>query len=498
MVGATGTDAVFNAPYLDNSLVIWSADAIKGVETGRQQEISCAYYYDADMAPGEYKGSHYDGVMRNIRGNHVALVEKGRAGPDVIVGDAMPFDAEFNESDHPRDHGKFTSSGGVSNQGKFVQGGQKPHENKQSTADVPKLEAHFNELKSKAQAAKKEYQKHEKEFLATKKETPEFLKAKSNYTDAWSNMNDARLDLADAKKAAESKGKPAADSFNLTGDKTMSKTLSKKAVMAKGALLAVLTPMLAQDKQLDLTSILAGVGKKNWLEKKPGIITAIKPSLAKDADVQQLIDMLDRLDSEQPDDDNIGQDDDPKIEEICTMLRGKISDEDLQQIENMLRAKPVGQAVDEPSQTANAANADPKDATNKEKIPGQDVSVPGEGGAPDNATSKAAMDKAIKLACDKAAAEAETKTIARLRAIAEAEEVVRPYVGKLVAMDSAEAVYKAALGFLKVDISGVHPSAYKAVLTAQPRPGATIAKDSASHSASSDILDAFPNANRIK
>src|SRR6202012_2673760 len=30
----------------------------------------------------------YDGVMRDIVGNHVALVEEGRAGPDVMVGDS--------------------------------------------------------------------------------------------------------------------------------------------------------------------------------------------------------------------------------------------------------------------------------------------------------------------------------------------------------------------------------------------------------------------------
>lgn len=39
------------------------------------------------MTPGTYEGQPYDGRMTNIRGNHVALVEKGRAGPDVLVYD---------------------------------------------------------------------------------------------------------------------------------------------------------------------------------------------------------------------------------------------------------------------------------------------------------------------------------------------------------------------------------------------------------------------------
>lgn len=91
VVGATGTDAEFVAPFLRNSLVVWDAVAIAGIDTGDQRELSCAYRYDADMTPGVYENQPYDGVMRNIRGNHIALVEKGRAGPDVVVGDSDPF-----------------------------------------------------------------------------------------------------------------------------------------------------------------------------------------------------------------------------------------------------------------------------------------------------------------------------------------------------------------------------------------------------------------------
>ncbi len=87
IVGAIGTDTTFDAPYLKASLIVWDADAIARIESGEQRELSCGYRYDADMTPGTYEGQPYDGVMRNIRGNHVALVEKGRAGPDVLVGD---------------------------------------------------------------------------------------------------------------------------------------------------------------------------------------------------------------------------------------------------------------------------------------------------------------------------------------------------------------------------------------------------------------------------
>lgn len=87
-VGSTGTDAIYEHPYLLNSLVVWAQHAIDAVDSEDQKELSSAYRYDADMTPGSYEGESYDGVMRNIKANHVALVKEGRAGPDVVVGDS--------------------------------------------------------------------------------------------------------------------------------------------------------------------------------------------------------------------------------------------------------------------------------------------------------------------------------------------------------------------------------------------------------------------------
>lgn len=90
VVGCLGNDAAFKLPYLKNSLTVWDSSAIAGIETGEQRELSSSYRYVADMTPGEYEGVAYDGIMRDIVGNHVALVEEGRAGSDVLVGDSNP------------------------------------------------------------------------------------------------------------------------------------------------------------------------------------------------------------------------------------------------------------------------------------------------------------------------------------------------------------------------------------------------------------------------
>lgn len=94
-VGSTGTDCVFEAPYLKNSLSITDAEAIAAINDESARDISCAYRFTPDYTPGEYDAGdgskvHYDFIMRDILGNHVALVAEGRAGADVAVADSMP------------------------------------------------------------------------------------------------------------------------------------------------------------------------------------------------------------------------------------------------------------------------------------------------------------------------------------------------------------------------------------------------------------------------
>ncbi len=94
VVGSTGTDARYNHPYLQNSLVVWDQHAIDAIKNGSQRQISSAYHYVPVMQRGVYEGQPYDGIMTQIRGNHCALVEDGRAGADVVVADTA-FDDDL-------------------------------------------------------------------------------------------------------------------------------------------------------------------------------------------------------------------------------------------------------------------------------------------------------------------------------------------------------------------------------------------------------------------
>lgn len=87
-IGSTGTDACWDEPFLYNSLHFQDKKAIDRINDGSMRELSLAYRYDPDFTPGKTPdGEAYDFVMRNISANHVALVEEGRAGRDVLVLD---------------------------------------------------------------------------------------------------------------------------------------------------------------------------------------------------------------------------------------------------------------------------------------------------------------------------------------------------------------------------------------------------------------------------
>lgn len=87
-VGSTGDQAEFDGTYLSNSLHIQNEDACKRIRDGSMRQLSLAYYYDPDFdSSGEFEGKHYDFTMRNIRGQHLALVEEGRAGRSCLVED---------------------------------------------------------------------------------------------------------------------------------------------------------------------------------------------------------------------------------------------------------------------------------------------------------------------------------------------------------------------------------------------------------------------------
>ncbi|EOA2972616.1 DUF2213 domain-containing protein [Yersinia enterocolitica] len=97
-VGTTHSNCEFDGTYLTVGMSIWDNSAIAGIETEEQRELSASYKYVADMTPGTTpSGEVFDGVMRDLVGNHEALVENGRAGSDVLVADSLPLELKMSK-----------------------------------------------------------------------------------------------------------------------------------------------------------------------------------------------------------------------------------------------------------------------------------------------------------------------------------------------------------------------------------------------------------------
>lgn len=75
--------------YVKAVIIIKDADAIKKVESGKVQ-LSAGYTAEYDATPGTAPcGTEYEFIQRDIRINHVALVDAARAGPTARIFDTQ-------------------------------------------------------------------------------------------------------------------------------------------------------------------------------------------------------------------------------------------------------------------------------------------------------------------------------------------------------------------------------------------------------------------------
>lgn len=86
-VGWAGETVTKDGDHVKTVLTIAGADAIAKVKAGKV-ELSAGYDSDLEMKAGTTPaGEAYDGVMTNIRGNHIALVDAGRCGGSCRITD---------------------------------------------------------------------------------------------------------------------------------------------------------------------------------------------------------------------------------------------------------------------------------------------------------------------------------------------------------------------------------------------------------------------------
>jgi len=85
--GVIGQDIRFDGGILYGNVKVFSEALARKIASGKR-ELSCGYRCDFVPEDGVYRGERYQYVQRNVRGNHTALVDHGRRGPDVRVLDS--------------------------------------------------------------------------------------------------------------------------------------------------------------------------------------------------------------------------------------------------------------------------------------------------------------------------------------------------------------------------------------------------------------------------
>lgn len=389
VAGTIGTDVRFEAPYIVGTLTIWRKEDIDDVEAREKYELSSAYYYDADMSPGTSPdGLRYDGIMRNIRANHVALVEAGRAGPDVMVHDSAM------------------------------------------------------------------------EFPAMRTTLP-----------------------------------------------------SRHALQVRGALVGLLRPRLQAGVSLmALDAALADTHADTWARERPKVEARIKqvfgPKLATDATLDDLPAFLGVFDAEPDDDDDLEGEDEAMTEEEREAEKKARAEDRKRGMDAAARKsardsrrgardakrrgardKSLEEWVKEEEQEPEHRGSGDRKMTARD---GRRGYMAGDKWHPARDAKRGARDAETEeereererrekegqdKAMDAAINAAEQRVIARMRAVAQAREDVRPIIGQVApTVDTAAEIYRMALDHLKVDTTGVPPEAFPALLRAFPKPSSAGSK----------------------
>lgn len=93
--GVVGEDVYFKDGTLYGNIKVFSEKFARQIENGKK-ELSLGYRCSYEYNPGVWNGQKYDYIQRDLKGNHLALVEKGRMGADVRVMDGDDTEMHYD------------------------------------------------------------------------------------------------------------------------------------------------------------------------------------------------------------------------------------------------------------------------------------------------------------------------------------------------------------------------------------------------------------------
>jgi hypothetical protein len=332
----------------------------------------------------------------------------------------------------------------------------------------------------------------------------------------------------------------------LDGAKNMTKKLPTRIEAAALRFTArAVNPLLAMDKKVEYGPIFAGLTTKNFKERKPVILDALKKALkgntvAKDATMEHVAGMLDTLEHamEPKMDESVSEPQHKAMEaaahgasnigipkevgkEFERADTGKgfdemlmdwakdrgMSEDDIEALKKMHEdAMPESAVEDEDPE--NALDETPEAKAEREKKETADKAATDEA-AKQQAKDKQAMDARLKTMVtqddmNKAIESAVKKTQEIATQAAEARAFVEPFVGKLpLALDSAEKIHRAAAVAMEIDgAETIHASALPTLIKTLGTAKATHYEAGDNRMALDSVgaasgFDFFPEAQRI-
>lgn len=175
-VGMSGPKITQDGMFAKAILHITDAESIEQIESGKV-ELSNGYTADIEWVSGVTpEGENYDAVQRNIRGNHIAIVERGRAGSACRVADNLP------------------TTGDILAMAKITINGVDFEVSDQAAQAVAELQASYKDMEKETEEKDMEMKKKkedEEEMAKKAKKTEDFLKAQLD--DAESKIPSAEM-----------------------------------------------------------------------------------------------------------------------------------------------------------------------------------------------------------------------------------------------------------------------------------------------------------------
>ncbi|OWK42185.1 DUF2213 domain-containing protein [Fimbriiglobus ruber] len=239
--GTTGESVEFRDGVLYASIKVFSETLAKLIESGKTA-LSLGYRCVYEKASGIFDGQRYDYVQRNLRGNHLALVDAARC--DVAVLDNH---MAFDHFDLALDNSKETTMADEEMKDRLKKAEDELKECKDWIAGRMAKDAEEEEMKKKAEDEAKqdemakdaeEKEKAEKE-AADKKARDEMSEEEKKKADAKKAEDEEKekkesMDAAELKRVSADLKKvtSALDSFQKTAHKSLLSEVSRRNELA--------------------------------------------------------------------------------------------------------------------------------------------------------------------------------------------------------------------------------------------------------------------------